>query len=376
MSNKNRKRNRVLFFLIIFFILAGAGYALYYYNYGRYRESTDNAYVTQNIVYITPQIPGVVSQVLVQETQFVKQGELLGTLDTRDANISFNRAKAALAQTVREVKREILQKQEAEEAIKLAQIKLQKAKKDFIRNQSARVQNALTAIRFDNVKFAYQAARENLKLLQQKLKSLEALVKDSNIPKNPQVINAVLQLKEAYLNLQRCNIYAPISGTVAKKNFNIGQSVSARTSLLAIVPKSGFWVEANFKETQLKNIRIGQSATLISDFYGKDVKFHGKVAGISPGTGAVFSLIPPQNATGNWIKIVQRIPIRIELDTKELQKHPLAAGSSMTVTIDLKSKKGKPLKRLKKKSQNSLILYKKAMQKAQKIAQEIIRQNS
>ena len=377
MSNKShKKRNSILFILILFFILSGIGYAFYYYTYAKYYESTDNAYVSQNIVYVTPQTSGIVNQVFVDKTDFVKRGQLLGKLDSRDANISFNRAKANLAQTVRRVKKLLLEKEEAKAAIKLAQIKLQKAKDDFFRNQIAKNQNALSLSRFENYKYAYEEAKQNLKILTQKLQSLETLVKDNNISNNPQVKSAILQLKQSYLNLQRCNIYAPISGVIAKKNFNIGQSVSLKSNLLAIIPTKGFWVDANFKETQIKHMRIGQDVKLTSDLYGKDIVYHGKVAGISPGTGAVFSLIPPQNATGNWIKIIQRVPIKIKLNPNELKKHPLIVGSSMYVTVDLKKENSKPLKKLQESSIKSTKLYQKAMQKADSIAQNIIRQNS
>jgi len=370
-----KKRNGIILLLIIFFILCGVAYAFYYYSYGRYYESTDDAYVSQNIVYVTPQSSGVVTQVLVHKTQFVKQGELLGKLDSRDANILFNKAKANLAQTVRLVKKLHIQKQEAQLAIALAKIKLQKAKSDFLRNQTVKNQHALAINKFENFKYAYEEAKQNLKIMQQKLVSIKALVKDDNISKNPQVKNAILQLKQSFLNLQRCNIYAPISGIIAKKNFSVGENVSLQSALLAIVPTRGFWVDANFKETQISKMKIGQNVKLYSDLYGKDVLFHGKIAGIAPGTGAVFSLLPPQNATGNWIKIIQRIPIRIKLNPKELKKHPLHAGNSMEVTVNLREQDGKAMTKLKI-APKTIYLYKKALKEAEKIAENIIRQNS
>lgn len=370
-----KKRNGIILFLIIFFILSAVAYAFYYYSYAKYYESTDDAYVSQNIIYVTPQSSGVVTQVLVHKTQFVKKGELLGKLDTRNANILFNKAKANLAQTVRQIKKLHIEKQEAQLTIELAQIKLEKAKKDFLRNQQVKNQHALAINKFENFKYAYEEAKQNLKIAQQKLKSIKALVKDDNISKNPQVKNAILQLKQSFLNLQRCNIYAPISGTIAKKNFSIGENISIQSTILAIIPTKGFWVDANFKETQISKMRIGQDVKLYSDLYGKDTVFHGKITGIAPGTGAVFSLLPPQNATGNWIKIIQRIPIRIKLNPKELQKHPLHVGNSMEVTVNLKKQKGKAITQLKT-TPKTIYLYKKALKEADKIAENIIRQNS
>ncbi len=370
-----KKRNGIILLLIIFFILCGVAYAFYYYSYAKYYESTDDAYVSQNIIYVTPQTPGVVTQILVHKTQFVKKGELLGKLDSRDANILFNRAKANLAQTVRVVKKLHLQKEEAKLAVQLAKIKLQKAKSDFLRNQTVKNQHALAINKFENFKYAYEEAKQNLKIMQQKLESIKALIKNDNIFKNPQVKSAISQLKQSFLNLQRCNIYAPISGTIARKNFSIGENVSMQSTLLAIVPTEGFWVDANFKETQISKMKIGQNVKMYSDLYGKDVLFHGKIAGIAPGTGAVFSLLPPQNATGNWIKIIQRIPIRIKLDAKELQKHPLHVGNSMEVTVNLKKQDGKAISKLKPQPKAEY-LYKKALKEADKIAENIIRQNS
>ena len=372
----NKRRNSALLIVSLVFLIVAIVYALYYYNYAKYYETTDNAYVSQNIVYITPHISGSVIEVLVDKTEYVKQGQLLGKLDTRDANISFNQAKENLAKAVREVKKLILEKEEAKIAINLAKIKLQKAKDDFLRNQAAKNRQAIALSQFERYRYNYKEAQENLKILQQKLKTIKSIVKDNNISNNPIVKSAILQLKKSYLNLQRCNIYSPVSGVIAKRNFNVGQRVSIKSNLLAIIPQNGFWVEANFKETQIKNIKIGQDVTLTSDLYGKDVVYHGKVTGISPGTGSVFSLIPPQNATGNWIKIIQRVPIKITLNPKELQKYPLRVGNSMYVKVNLKSKNSKSVQIVKNRVKNYSLPYKKALQTAEKIAQNIIRLNS
>jgi len=375
---KSQKRNNILFLLLFIFTASGVTYAFYYYLYAQYYESTDDAYVAQNIIYVTPQTAGVVNTIFVHKTQYVTKGELLGTLDTRDANLSFIEAKASLSQTVRKIKSLHIQEKEAQYNVALARLKMQKVQADFKRNQTLEKQHAITIKKFEHLKYAYEEAQQILKLMQQKLKSIRALVKDANISKNPQVQSAISQFKRSYLNLQRCNIYAPHSGIIAKKNFSIGENVSLQSLLLAIIPTHGYWVDANFKETQLRHIRVGQKVKLYSDLYGKDVIYNAKVTGIAPGTGAVFSLIPPQNATGNWIKIVQRIPIRIALDAQELQKHPLHVGNSMTATVDVHQQNGEVLTATKtvKKSRLTSSLYKNAMKEADKMVTQIIKENS
>jgi len=377
-SKNNHKRNNILFFLLFLFTASGIAYSFYYYLYAQYYESTDDAYVAQNIIYVTPQTAGVVNKIFVHKTQYITKGELLGTLDKRDANLSFTQAQASLAQAVRKIKSLHIQEKEAQYNVALARLMMQKIQTDFKRNQSLEKQHAIAINKFEHLEYTYKEAQQRLKLMQQKLKAIKALVKDANISKNPQVQNAIAELKRSYLNLQRCNIYAPHSGIIAKKNFSIGENVSLNSTLLAIIPTQGYWVDANFKETQLRHIRVGQKVKLTSDLYGKDVIYHAKVTGIAPGTGAVFSLIPPQNATGNWIKIVQRIPIRIALDVKELQKHPLHIGNSMTATVDVHEQNGTILTTTKsaKKSKLSTSLYKNAMKEADVIVEKIIKENS
>ncbi|WP_297482326.1 efflux RND transporter periplasmic adaptor subunit [Sulfurimonas sp.] len=376
-SQNSNKRNNILFLLIFLFIASGVAYAFYYYLYAQYYESTDDAYVSQNIIYVTPQTSGVVKQIFVHKTQYVTKGQLLGRLDTRDANLSFEQAKSTLAQTVRKIKALHIQAKEAQFNVALATLKMQKAEADFKRNQVLEKHHAIAINRFEHLEYAYKEARQNLHIMRQKVKAIQAVIRDVNITKNPQVQNAIVSLKRTYLTLKRCNIYAPHSGIVTKKNFSIGENVSLQSTLLAIIPTDGFWVDANFKETQLRHIKVNQNVKLYSDLYGKDVVYHGKVVGISAGTGAVFSLLPPQNATGNWIKIVQRIPIRIALNAKELQKYPLHVGNSMVATVDIHQQDRDALSQMKitQNKNFSAILYKNAMQEATNMAQKIIRKN-
>lgn len=375
---KNRKkRNNILIFLALFFIVSGGSYGLYYYMYGQFYQTTDNAYVGQNIIYVTPQVSGTVDEVFVSEMQYVKAGDTLGHLDTRNAKLAFNEAKTDLAQTVRKIKQIQIQKEEAQNAISLAQVDADKAKDDLQRNEFLAKKHAISDEKYKNIKYAYEASYQNLEIMRKKLLSLNAIVNDTNISKNPEVENAILQVKRSYLDLKRCDIIAPASGVIAKKNFTIGENVGVQSTLMAIVPTQGFWVDANFKETQLQHMGVDQDVILTSDLYGSDVVYHGKIEGIAPGTGAVFSLLPAQNASGNWIKIVQRIPVRIKLNQAELEKHPLQVGSSMSATVDIHNQKGIVLKHIKiaEKNDPSFKLYQNAMKESEAIVKDIVEQN-
>jgi membrane fusion protein (multidrug efflux system) len=373
-KRKKKKRNNILFVLIMIFVVIGISYTVYYKTYSQFYETTDNAYVKQNITYVTPQIYGVVDIVNIDVTQSVKVGDILAHIDSKDAELAFKKAKNDLAQSVRQIKKSYKQKDEIKSEIRLYKILVEKAKKDFDRNKVLTKNKVISQEKFDNSKYAYEEAKENLQIAKNKYLSLVAMINDKMITQNPQIKKAVLGVEQSYINLKRCDILAPTNGVIAKKNLSVGSNVAPSSMLLAIVPQNGFWVDANFKETQLENIRLGQSVKLYSDLYGKDVEYNGKVEGISPGTGSVFSLLPAQNATGNWIKVVQRVPVRIKLDQKELQKHPLHVGNSMEVVVNTHNRNSKRLQNLKKPRYSSN-LYSTALSDARKIAKRIIKQN-
>jgi len=374
MKPKKKKRNNILFFLILIFVISGISYTAYYKKYAQFYETTDNAYVKQNITYVTPQINGVVDKVNVDVTQVVKVGDILAHLDSKDARLAFKKAKNDLAQSVRQITKSYKQKDEIKSEIRLYEVLFKKAKEDFDRSAALIQNKVITKEKFDNAQYAYDEAKQKLQITKNKYSSLMAMIDDKTITQNPNIKKAILRVEESYINLKRCDILAPANGMIAKKNLSVGSQVSPGNILLAIVPQEGFWVDANFKETQLKNIRLGQKVELYADVYGKDVLYHGRVEGISPGTGSVFSLLPAQNATGNWIKVVQRVPIRIKLDEKELQKYPLHVGNSMEVTIDTHDRDNKKIQSLKK-PQYSSDLYSTALSEAAKIADEVIKQN-
>lgn len=376
-TTKNKKdRNNILRLLALFFILAAIAYGAYYYLYAQFYESTNNAYVKQNIIYITPQINGIVDEVFVDETQYVKKGDLLGRLDNRDLKLSFEQAKANLANSVRDMQKLYRQKEVAISSLELAKITLKKSADDLKREKFLLKHHALANEIYLNFKYKHDNASKNLEIEQKKIAELNSILKNKKISNNPKIQKAALAVKKSYLNLKRCDIIAPSSGIIAKKRFNKGEHVGVTSTILALVPMHGFWVEANFKETQLRHIVIGQNVKLYSDLYGKDVKYSGKVEGISPGTGSVFSLLPAQNATGNWIKIVQRIPVRIKLDQDELIKHPLHVGNSMQVTINVRKHNGTIYNKTSLKKQNpSKILYQHAIKESETIIKNIIKKN-
>ncbi len=374
--SKNKKRNNILVFLALFFIITGLGYGVYYYLYAQFYESTDNAYAKQNIVYVTPQVSGIVGEVYVNETQYVKRGQLLASLDDRDLNLSFEQAKSNLANTVRDISKLYQQKASALSALKLAEINLGKARSDLKRKEYLKKYHALSKEVYQDFKYAYEVAVQNLDIAKKQVAKLNSILRSNTIYENPQVKKAVVAVKQSYLNLKRSKIIAPTSGIIAQRRLSVGESISRASTLFAIVPTKGFWADANFKETQLHHVRIGQDVILHSDLYGSSVTYHGKVAGINPGTGAVFSLLPAQNATGNWIKIVQRIPVRIKLEPKELLKHPLHVGNSMQVRVDIHNQEGKIYdKNTQKVKDAPPPLYQNAIKESTMIVNQIIKQN-
>ncbi len=375
-KNNKKKRNNILRLLALFFILAGVGYGAYYYLYAQFYESTDNAYVKQNIIYVTPQISGIVDTVYINETQYVKNGDLLVKLDDRDLKLSFEQAKENLANTVRNIQKLYKQREVATSSLELAKITLKKATVDLKREDFLLKHHVLADEIYLNFKYTYNKANKNVEIAKQKIAELNSILKNKNISKNPEILKAAIEVKQNYLNLKRCDILAPVSGVIAKKMVNKGQHVGVTSTILAIVPMSGFWVDANFKETQLHYMRIGQNVEMYSDLYGKDVKYRGVVEGINPGTGSVFSLLPAQNATGNWIKIVQRIPVRIKLNQDELTKHPLHVGNSMQVRVDVRKYGGDIYSKISAKKENSpQLLYQDAIKESEIIVRNIIKKN-
>jgi membrane fusion protein (multidrug efflux system) len=328
-----RKRKKILKLLGILFLLVGMLWFLYWLIIGRFNIYTDDAYVNGNMVQLMSQIPGTVISIHTDDTHFVKSGQVLIQLDPADTQVALQRAQAALADTVRQVRQSFENALRAQETLLLRKADLIKAQLDVKRRQGLIGENAVSREEFQHVQTAEKAAQSQYNAALYEMRALKALVENSHLYTHPLVEQAKANFRDAYLNAQRATILAPVTGFIAKRSVQVGQSILVHTPMLAIVPLKDAWVDANYKESQLSDIRIGQPVTLYADKYA-GVTYHGKVEGLSAGTGAAFSLLPPQNATGNWIKIVQRLPVRIQLNPDELQKNPLQLGLSMRVTTN------------------------------------------
>jgi len=339
----NGKRKRMMTLLAAVIAIAAIAYGLYYFLVARFHESTDDAYVNGNVVQITPQVVGTVVAVKADDTQTVKAGDPLVLLDPADSRIALQQTEASLAQTVRQVRGLFVNDDQYRAQVALRQSDLSKAEDDLRRRLAVAQTGAVSQEEISHARDAVKAAQASLDAAQQQLSSNRALTANTTIATHPNVLAAAAKVRDAYLANARNTLPAPVTGYVAKRSVQVGQRVSPGTPLMSVVPLNGVWVDANFKEVQLNHMRIGQPVELTADVYGTSVVYHGKVVGFSAGTGAAFSLLPAQNATGNWIKVVQRLPVRIELDPRELDKHPLRIGLSMQVDVNIKDERGNQL---------------------------------
>ncbi|RQO57447.1 EmrA/EmrK family multidrug efflux transporter periplasmic adaptor subunit [Variovorax sp. KBW07] len=353
----NGKRRRALTALAAVVIVAGGGWGLYEWLVASHYEDTDNAYVQGNVIQITPQIGGTVMAISADDTDFVKAGQPLVQLDPADAKVALEQAEAALAQAVRQVRTLYANNGSLAAQVTLRQSDIVKAKSDIAKAQDdLQRRRALSGngavskeelnhaeTQLDTAKSALAAAQAGVVAAKEALVSNQSLTEGTSVAQHPSVLAAASKVREAYLATQRVAMPAPVDGYVAKRTVQLGQRVSAGTPMMSIVPLNQLWVDANFKEVQLRNIRIDQPVKLTADVYGKKVEYTGRVAGLGVGTGSAFALLPAQNATGNWIKVVQRVPVRIALDPEQLKANPLRIGLSMDAEIDISSKSGKML---------------------------------
>jgi membrane fusion protein (multidrug efflux system) len=353
----NGKRRRALTALTVAVVVVGGGWGLYEWLVASHYEDTDNAYVQGNVIQITPQIGGTVMAINADDTDYVKAGQPLVQLDPADAKVALEQAEAALAQTVRQTRTLYANNGSLAAQVTLRQSDIVKAQSDIAKAQDdlqrrralsgngavskEELNHAETTLA--NAKSALAAAQAGVIAAREQLASNQSLTEGTSVAEHPSVLAAAAKVREAYLATQRVAMPAPVDGYVAKRTVQLGQRVAAGTPMMSIVPLNQLWVDANFKEVQLRNIRIDQPVKLTADVYGKKVEYTGKVAGLGVGTGSAFALLPAQNATGNWIKVVQRVPVRIALDAEQLKANPLRIGLSMDVEVDITQKGGKML---------------------------------
>jgi len=339
------KRRRALLILAAVVAVAAIAWTAWYLLVARWHEDTDDAYAEGNVVAITPQVAGTVVSIGADDGMKVEAGQVLVQLDPNDAKVAYEQAVANLAGTVRQV-RGLYSAVDAGEAELAAQrVAVTRARADVARREGLVASGAVSAEELAHARDQLAAAEAALSSSRGQLSRSRALVDETTVAKQPQVQAAAAQLRQAWLNLQRAAIVAPVSGHVAERSVQLGERVQPGASLMTIVPLEQMWVEANFKETQLARMRIGQPVEVHADLYGDDVTYEGRIASLGMGTGSAFSLLPAQNASGNWIKIVQRVPVRIELDREQLVEHPLRLGLSMSVEVDLHDQDGAVLAR-------------------------------
>ena len=340
-ASNNRRRRLIVVTLVLIVVLIG--YLIWWVLNARNYESTDDAYVAGNVVQVTPQVGGTVVAIHADDTELVQAGKPLIELDRSDATVALDQADAQLAQTIREVR--VLYANNGTLGASVAQrsAEVERAREDLARRQQLIGTGAVSKEELEHARSALQSASSTLQASSAQLASNRALTDRTSVAQHPSVQRAAARVREAYLAYARTTLPAPLTGYVAKRSVQLGQRVAAGTPLLSIVPLDALWVEANFKEVQIAQMRVGQPVTLESDVYGSEVVYHGKIAGFSAGTGSAFALLPAQNASGNWIKIVQRLPVRIVLDPRELTEHPLRIGLSMQVTVQVVQQEGAPL---------------------------------
>ncbi len=336
-------RKRWLAIVVGAFALIGIAYGAYWALVLRYEQSTDDAYVSGNVVQITPQIAGTVVGIGADDTQFVNAGQTLVELDPADARIALEQAEAKLAKSVRDVRGLFATTAQLQAQVDVRSADVARAAEDLQRRERLASSGAVSGEELQHARDAMATAKAAQNAAQQELAANQARVERTTVANHPDVLAAAAQVHDAYLDVARTKLTAPVSGYVAKRSVQLGQRVAPGAPLMAIVPLDQVWVDANFKEAQLASMRVGQPVTLKADLYGGKVEYHGSVAGFGAGTGSAFALLPAQNATGNWIKIVQRVPVRIALDPRELSAHPLQIGLSMQVDVDTHGRGGERL---------------------------------
>jgi membrane fusion protein (multidrug efflux system) len=342
-GNGNGKRRRILLTIATIFVTVGIGWALLEHFVFSLREKTDDAYIVGNQVPVSAEVPGTVVEVFARNTSRVAPGQTLVKLDDTDAKQQLARAAAQLGETVRQVRMQQAQAVQYDASVAEKQLLLARAQADLAKREPLLAEQAVAGEEVRHAREAVQMAEAALTQAREQAAAAHALVAGVSLEQNPTVQAASNAYQDAWLALRRTTVVAPIGGFVALRSVQLGQRIAPGERLLTIIPLGDVWLEANFKEAQVRNLRLGQPVKVVSDLYGGSVVFHGHVIGLSAGTGSAFALLPPQNASGNWIKVVQRVPVKVALDPGELAAHPLRIGLSITATVDTHDRSGEVL---------------------------------
>lgn len=376
---KDKKQKRTIYFTyfaVILGLITVVSFCLYFF-YFRIYKYTDDAYVHGNLIQINSQVAGTINAVCVEETDFVQKDQILIELDPTDYIIRLEKAKSTLANAVRDVSMQFQKYDALQAQLKEAEAHLELAQVDFDNRAPLVDTGAIAKEEMEHVTLKLQSAKAALEKVWFTLRAQEAYIGDTTVDTHPIVVEAKDGLRQAWIDLKRTRIVAPTSGYVGMRRAQLGESVVPNTPLLSVVPLEELWVDANFKETQLSRMRIGQKVKIYSDIYGGSVLYTGDLVGVNPGTGNVFSILPPQNATGNWIKIVQRVPVRISLDPDSVKQHPLVPGMSMYVTVDTSDQSGDTLATVpRSKPLYTTRVYEQQELGVQEIIRDIVRENN
>jgi membrane fusion protein (multidrug efflux system) len=339
----NRSRGRALLVLLAVVVLGGAVYGYWWKHTAQYEQTTDDAYVSGNVVTLTPEVAGTVIGIQADDTDLVRAGTPVVALDQADLKVALSQAEADLAKTVRDVRALYASTDQLKATLEAREADLARARDDLKRREDLASSGAVSGEELQHARSTVTASIASVAAARESWAANRAQTEGTRIASHPLVLAAAGRVRSAYLGLHRATLIAPVTGYVAKRSVQVGERVAPGAALLAIVPLDQIWVDANLKEDQLRNVRIGQPVELESDLYGSSVKFDGRVVGLGAGTGSVFSALPSQNATGNWIKVVQRLPVRVALDPAQLRAHPLRIGLSMRVTVSTRDRSGASL---------------------------------
>ena len=337
------RRTRWLLIVTAAFGVVGIVAAAYWFLYARHYEETDDAYVAGDQVNVSSQVSGTVMSIGADETDFVQRGQEVIKLDDTDARIALKEAEDQLAKVVRQIRTVFTSRDELTAVLAERRADLSRAQSDLDRRKSLGKSGAVSAEEISHAQETVKAAQQALIAAEKNLAGGTALLGSTGVSDNPDVEAAATAVQRAWLTLQRTSIHAPVSGYIARRSAQLGERTTSGNPLLSIVPLERVRIEANFKEVQLSHMRIGQPVKVVADLYGGRVEYHGTVAGLGMGTGAAFALLPAQNATGNWIKVVQRVPVRVALDPQELAAHPLRIGLSTHAKVDIRDDSGAQL---------------------------------